>query len=336
MENDTDNFDIKEKLIEKSLAAYILALETINRIAIQYRLEAFCILICNAWELLLKAKILKRGDTIHSNQGSKNGNRKTISLSQCLQRIMPSETDPMRRNVERIKELRDASIHHIMDIDSIPHNVIGLFQASVINYHACLHQWFETSLSDRFPVGMMSITYDRDPAQLDWNNDHLRQRLGQEAAMFLVQYCTGIEQEFNQLQRSAQFSIGFEYKLVLTKKTDEADIALSSGPGGSETLGVVYAPKDSSHSHPFRETEVLEQLKKYTITTVNQHDIRCIVRIYKVKKNCQYFYQGKVKSSPPQYSQFFVDWIVKQWKKDEKFFCKARKKDKENRKHRKS
>ena len=52
------SFDLKARLVDKSVEAYVLALETINRLTIQYRLESFCYLFCNAWELLLKAKIL--------------------------------------------------------------------------------------------------------------------------------------------------------------------------------------------------------------------------------------------------------------------------------------
>ena len=54
------DFDLKKGLIEKSIEAYVLALETINRLTIRYRLETFCYLVCNAWELLLKAKIIDR------------------------------------------------------------------------------------------------------------------------------------------------------------------------------------------------------------------------------------------------------------------------------------
>jgi hypothetical protein len=48
----------KGKLLAKSLEAYTLGLETINRVTMTYRIENFCTLVCNAWELLLKAKIL--------------------------------------------------------------------------------------------------------------------------------------------------------------------------------------------------------------------------------------------------------------------------------------
>ena len=57
MKTPREQFDLKDCLIDKSVEAYVLALETINRLTIQYRLESFCFLFCNAWELLLKAKM---------------------------------------------------------------------------------------------------------------------------------------------------------------------------------------------------------------------------------------------------------------------------------------
>lgn len=52
------NPGLKGRLLDKSIEAYILSLETINRLSVKYRIENFAYLICNAWELLLKAKIL--------------------------------------------------------------------------------------------------------------------------------------------------------------------------------------------------------------------------------------------------------------------------------------
>ena len=110
------NPGLKGRLVDKSVEAYILALETINRISIQYRIETFCYLICNAWELLLKAKIIE--DTRKTNsiyyKTQRENPKRSLSLQDCLERIMPSEKDPIRRNVERVKELRDEATHLVI------------------------------------------------------------------------------------------------------------------------------------------------------------------------------------------------------------------------------
>ena len=46
-------------LLDKSLAAALAAIEIYNKPDFKYREESFVILVVNAWELLLKAKILK-------------------------------------------------------------------------------------------------------------------------------------------------------------------------------------------------------------------------------------------------------------------------------------
>ena len=50
---------IYEKLVNNSLAAALSSIEIYNKPDFKYREEIFTILNINAWELLLKAKILK-------------------------------------------------------------------------------------------------------------------------------------------------------------------------------------------------------------------------------------------------------------------------------------
>lgn len=47
-------------MLDKSEEAFLMAIEIYNKPTINYRLEGFSFFICNAWELLLKAKMLKQ------------------------------------------------------------------------------------------------------------------------------------------------------------------------------------------------------------------------------------------------------------------------------------
>ena len=327
MKGHRGNPGLKGRLLNKSVDAYVLALETINRLSIQYRLEAFCYLICNAWELLLKAKILDATDNDHDaiyrGKKKRGERRESLSLRECLERVIPNPTDPERRNVERIADLRDEATHLV--VSEIPREVLFLFQACVINYHRRLNDWFGMSLSERVPVGMMSIVYDIQPHQSDMTDKRLRRMLGRDAAEFLSRYCSDIKREFDELQRPAQFSIGIEYRLVLTKKQNEADIVLSVGPAGDATAQIIEVPKDPSKSHPFRQKEVMEEVKSAALDIpINQYDIQSVNRMHGVKQRPEYFYQGKVKGSPGQYSPAFVDWLIQQYRRDREFFQKAR------------
>ena len=73
---------LKGQLVEKSVDAYVLALETINRLSIKYRVESFAHLVCNAWELLLKARLLdteKSRNAIYYKK-KRNEGKRTLSL----------------------------------------------------------------------------------------------------------------------------------------------------------------------------------------------------------------------------------------------------------------
>ena len=87
------NPGLKGRLVDKSIEAYILGLETISRISIQYRIETFCYLICNTWELLLKEKIIEdthKTNSIYCNTHKEKAKR-SLSLQDCLGRIIPKQ-----------------------------------------------------------------------------------------------------------------------------------------------------------------------------------------------------------------------------------------------------
>lgn len=314
-------------MIAKSVDAYVLALETVNRLSVQYRLEAFCHLICNAWELLLKARLLDQSgnchDAIYRGKKLRGRRRESLSLRECIARAYPSDKEPIRRNVERIADLRDEATHLV--ISEIPLQVMRLFQACVINYHKQLVDWFGVSLSSRVPVGMMSIVYDVDPHHLDMSDKRLRRRLGKTAAMYLARYCAQLVNEHDALQRPAEFSVQIEYRVLLTDKPGEADVVLTKGSSGSQPTRAFGVPKDSCKTHPFRQCDLLNYLHdQLTGPRVNQYDFQCVIQKQKVKARSEWFYQGTVKGSPPQYSQAFADWLVRQIQQDPAFFAKAR------------
>lgn len=324
---------LKGQLVEKSVDAYVLALETINRLSIKYRVESFTHLICNAWELLLKARVLDMQpsrDAIYSK--TKRGEpKRTISLRDALIKMVPNEKEPLRRNLEVVADLRDDAMHFV--ISEVPNDVLLLFQACVINYHKKLNEWFGISLSDRVTVGMMTIVYDLSPGSFDLGSPAVKRRLGKDVAAYLAQMQKKIQAEFSTLERSPEFSIGLEYKLVLTKKPGDADIVLSTGEKGASAT-VVQVAKDPSVSHPHRQKELLVALNAALdgAATTNQHDIQCVNKVHGVKKRADWFYQGKVVGSPSQYSQAFIDWIVERVKQDSQFFVNAREASKKSQK----
>ncbi|PTF40095.1 DUF3644 domain-containing protein, partial [Staphylococcus chromogenes] len=77
--------NLSKQLVDKSIESFILGLEIYNKPTIKYRIEGFSFFICNAWELMLKAELLNRGENIYYED---NPDR-TISLSNAIKLVYP-------------------------------------------------------------------------------------------------------------------------------------------------------------------------------------------------------------------------------------------------------
>ena len=98
-----------EFLKQKSIESFLLCLEIFNKPTIDYRLEGCVFFLCNAWELMLKAKLLKDGVSIYYPKSSR-----TLSLSECASKIMTNKNDPVRINLDLIISLRNTATHDII------------------------------------------------------------------------------------------------------------------------------------------------------------------------------------------------------------------------------
>ena len=315
-------------MLDKSIEAYVLSLETINRLTVQYRLETFCYLLCNAWELLLKAKLIEdTGDeevVFYGVSGSEL--RRSLSLKDCLVRLLPNENFPVRKNIDRVVELRDEAVHLV--ISEIPGDILGLLQACVVNYHRHLNEWFGESLAVRYPVPMMNIVYDMDPRRHDLTDSRLQARLGTDAFEFLSRFSAQLSNDRGVLGDADEFFVEVRYSTYITKRSSGADVSLTSGTQDGEPTQVVAVPKDPSTTHPYRQTEIKEQIQSYC-PTANGYDVQSIGEVFGVKNRSDFFYQGKVPNSPGQYSQYFADWIKNMYGQNPRFFEETRAKKKE-------
>ena len=135
MSVDTLSEKQKENIInlylKKSKEAFLLAIEIMNKPTINYRIECYSYLICNAWELLLKCFLMKNNgpDCIMYSTNP----ARSISLSDSIKKYFPNERDSIRCNLEFIIDnIRDVSTHSVM----LAHENIymPILQASAINY----------------------------------------------------------------------------------------------------------------------------------------------------------------------------------------------------------
>lgn len=144
------------RLVNKSLEACTLALEMIKRANIHYRIESFLTLFTNAWELLLKAKILYDGGDI-LKPGEKD---KTISMKEAYRIVFKSKTDPIRLNLKELSNLRNSATHSF--IQFAPFSMIPILQAGVTNFVELVQEWFNIDIRYRIPEGSLILLVDKE------------------------------------------------------------------------------------------------------------------------------------------------------------------------------
>ena len=144
---------ISDKLIEKSKEAFAVAIEIYNKPTIKYRVEGFSFFICNAWELMLKAYLIKR-----SGEASiyyKDNPKRTITLENCIQKIFTNEKAPLRRNLMKIIELRNTSTHFITEEYEMIY--IPLFQACVLNFVEKMQDFHDVDMTEIIPQNFLTL-----------------------------------------------------------------------------------------------------------------------------------------------------------------------------------
>jgi hypothetical protein len=164
------------KLLEKSVAALLSAIEIYNKPDFKYREEIFSILFVNSWELLLKAKILKDNkeklisiqvpEKTKTKTGkpiqrfypkvNRSGNPLTIDIFKAIDILKMSKT--LKANLEAIVEIRDNSIHFKNEDRPLAKRIQEICTASLRSYLELLKNWFSYDISD-YNFYLVPITF---------------------------------------------------------------------------------------------------------------------------------------------------------------------------------
>lgn len=286
-----------QQLIKRSLDAFILALEVYNRPSLCNRVEAFTILMVNAWELFLKAEIL---DILGEDKVFyKNG--KSISISDALP-LRVQNSDPVKKNIETLILLRDQATHLL--IPELQPQLSRLFQSNVLNYQERYKNQMGNSPLAGQSVGMLSLVIDGPIPEIGI----IKENYGTLTATEVEKFINAFESTNRELN-SEKFSINIEYKLALVKNPNKSDLTLSCGDQGQKAIIITQA-KDLNDTHPyFTDDAILAINTKQKTNKINRHSFQAIVFKHKIKQNTNsemYNFTDRAR-----YSEKFITWVVK-------------------------
>ena len=299
-------------LVGNSQAAMMAAIEIYNKPVFQYRDECTVILLLNAWELLLKAILAKRGETIYYPRRPNQPDR-TLSWRDAFSRAQayfPSTVAslPTERNLDLLGSYRDKAIHFYNEKD-MGLVVYSLSQTSIVNYRDVLYGSFDIDIASKMnwrllPLGTRppidAISFIQGGAQADGTS-------------VVGQYLSELSQAADEL-RSANEDTGrlltvFNVKLESVKKIGDADavVTVESSSTKDHPLAIVRR-QDPDQSHPLRQMDVVSRIDTLHGRRFSTHTCQAIVWKHQIKQDPQYSWVAK-EGVLTRYSNDFVTFI---------------------------
>ncbi|EKS7427999.1 TPA: DUF3644 domain-containing protein [Enterobacter cancerogenus] len=294
----TPDIKIYRSLLKRSLDAFILSLEIYNRPSLDNRIEAFCILSVNAWELLLKAELIKSSGL--ATVFYKNGYSICISdaINKCLQ-----QNDPVKKNLDVLIELRDGAIHLLLP--ELQPELSRLFQANVLNFQQrYLNETGMSPLAGQ-SVGMLSLVIDGPKSNLATIKENYGEMTANVAKDFLTRFHNTVEE-----QNSNEFSISIDYRLTLTKSEKDSDLSLGVGNNGSSAI-IIRETRDPDVTHPYYQGSAIERINQLLNSKlITRYSFNAIIKKHNIQKTKRSEMHYTI-DERHRYSERFIQWVVK-------------------------
>lgn len=303
---------IEDKLIDKSKECFTMAIEIYNKPTIKYRVEGFSLFICNAWELMLKAYLIKH-EGMSSIYYKDNPNR-TISLENCLRKIFTNEKTPLRKNLEKIIELRNTSTHFITEEYEMVY--IPLFQACVLNFVEKMNEFHNVDMTEIIPQNFLTLVVSMKAL----DEESIKAKYPEEIAHKLIDNKNKLQPMIE--ENNQGFAIKIEHYHYLTKKKSEATSFVKVDNDADATVKIIKQIQDVNDTHKYNMKnackEINKRLEKYGLNPIMNHYVfNLFNKVYGIKENSKYCYIHKQFSQPQYtYSIHAIELITEEIRKD--------------------
>lgn len=280
---------LHERLIDKSIAAAISSIEIYNKPDFKYREEIFTVLIINAWELLLKGKILKDNndkiECLYIDDGSgghklsRNGKPLTIEINKAMNVLEVPQT--VADNIKYLLEVRDTAIHLYNDT-ALGYLLYTLGAASLQNYQKLIVDWFDRSLLDyNFYILPLGFAYNfKTLSLLDLEKEP-------EVISDLIKSVSSTQ---SSIVKSDDFFFVCEITTQIKKKVqytkDPIDLSVGVDSEAKEKV-LVERLVHLTDKYPFSYSDLYKKIKKER-PNAKQNEINKVISKFKIKDNVNF------------------------------------------------
>lgn len=279
-----------QRFMQKAEAALIAAIEIYNKPDFRYREESFAILVLNAWELLLKARLLaangndpkclyvyeartgKKGKPTKKRYRKRNraGNCQTLGLGAtvvALEKKGVPLAPGVRKNLDAVVEVRDNAVHYVAAGPLLTKQVFEFGTAAVANFLRLAREWFSRDLSE-YHLYLMPLGFVAPPADAE------SIVVGSDEAQ-LVRYLSTLASSGDIHDDDPyQVSLTLNLRMKRTSAATGLKVAITDDPDAPK---VFLKEEDFKARYPWDYGELTQRLRKrYTDfkATAKYHSIR--------------------------------------------------------------
>ena len=309
---------IIERLVDKAKEAFVMAIEIYNKPSINYRLEGFSFFICNAWELMLKAHMINKfGEA--SIYYSDKPNR-TITLENCVQKIFTNEKAPLRKNLEKVIELRNISTHFITEEYEAVY--IPLLQACVFNFVDKMMEFHKVDMTRVIPENFITLSVRLK--SLD--ETEIRGKYEEQVAEKLISIQHTLEPMIE--ENNSTFAIRVEHYYYNTKDRNQATEFYHIEKEAVEGVRIIKEIKNPNDTHKYSAKACIKELNRKiqkdnirllfnsVEVVLNMYHFNLFTSYFGIKENERLCFTYQISTQPQySYSQQAIDFIYEEIKK---------------------
>jgi len=269
------------QLLNKAVEAAVAAIEIYNKPAFCYREEAFSILMLNAWELLLKARILKESgnnmrsievwaavrkkDGTHSIKRhtptvNRTGNVMTIGITSATAKVRSYERDgiddAVQKNLDLLMEIRDNAVHLNNKSHGLRKRVQEVGSGALRNFASATMAWFGKDLSAH-NFSIMPLAFETPQGILKTAFDD-RER---GAAGKLVKLISEQQAEIP-FDPARPFNVGVQIEMRFVRTVAPEAIVVQLGPPAPGAIPVVVTEEQALAAYPWEYSDLVKMLRK--------------------------------------------------------------------------
>lgn len=324
-------------LKEKSIEAFLLALEIFNKPTIKYRLEGCVFLLCNAWELMLKAKLLLDGDDIYYPK--KAG--RTLSLLDCINEVFTNEKDPVRQNLAVIIALRNTSTHFI--IPEYEATYMPFLAFCVKKYAEKAYLFLDVNIKDYLKTDFLSLFV----SQVETSETELLTKYGEDILSLYKKKHSDLQNYFD-CEEGSSIAYRVDVNFVRINNKSKADYTYYVSNNPNDT-NIAYVDRlvDANTSHTLTHNQVANEIDRVIkqqkipftpiripVPTKKNPDphvfttacLDVLLKRFGLKNNQDYVVSiNNGKQVVYKYSERLVTWVITRISDDRNFVVNAKK-----------